>query len=475
MLEALSGCRHDYGQDNIQVPPVTFVDHHHSSSTLDAPAREFVLWLLNALGLHVRSVGDNVYQIDELPSPSDGAVAAEHLYAALSGRRFTFDQCVARKQSVDPSRAIEFATWQSPLLQWLLDELQQGALPVNAAAARQPLSVHELAEHLFAQYQVDGGHMHLAGCNLEDRPFLRLSYLEPNPVNGDSQLVHCFGTSEGKLLDGALRESLDLDDLVPIVGRAPRIDDEVLRRWSELTRQQFDAQQSDKDRLLIATTLVWCKYAEGKLTFSIGQKSAEISFSGWGRMIADRRRLPPPYHCPLSGQSSYHLGATDDGRITVVEAIGTCTESSRRVLVDDLQLCAVTRRRALPEYLQECPCTGEQVLVSALVACDLCQQPVSPHALVDARCSACRDLKPVTKTATDLVRVLDAYPKLDKLRNWKMAKTRTVWTFVGSSAWKRLLVVLNAETLEVLHMANGRRLSSTWVPADDLQRAEWLD
>ena len=70
---------------------------------------------------------------------------------------------------------------------------------MHAAAARQPLSVHELAEHLFAQYKVDGGHMHLAGCSLEDRPFLRLSYLRMHRENGGSQLLHCFGTSDGDI------------------------------------------------------------------------------------------------------------------------------------------------------------------------------------------------------------------------------------------------------------------------------------
>ncbi|MFO7904054.1 MAG: hypothetical protein R6U98_15430, partial [Pirellulaceae bacterium] len=66
-------------------------------------------------------------------------------------------------EAFDP---VEHATWQSPLARWLLGELRQVGGPLHAAAARQPLSVHELAEHLFAQYTVDNGHMHLAGCRL---------------------------------------------------------------------------------------------------------------------------------------------------------------------------------------------------------------------------------------------------------------------------------------------------------------------
>jgi hypothetical protein len=324
----------------MQVAHVTPTDRQKSPDALDSSAREFVLWLLDALGLKVQAGGNGVYQI-EIPRPAAAGAAAagaeaEHPYAALEGRCFTFDQ--AGGQAIDRRQDTEYATWQSPLVQWLLGELQSGTRLIHAAAAHQPLSVHELAEHLFAQYKVDQGHMHLAGCSLEDRPFLRLSYLQPQPKNGAAQLVHCFGTSDGELMDAALSETLDLDDLVPVAGRAPRIDSDVVRRWTDLTRQQYEAQQSDKNRSLVAITLVWCKYVEGKLTFSIGQRTAEVPFSGWGRLFADRRSLPPPYRCPLSGKASYHLGATDDGRITVAEAIATCYESSRRVLADELQV-----------------------------------------------------------------------------------------------------------------------------------------
>jgi hypothetical protein len=129
----------------------------------------------------------------------------------------------------------------------------------------------------------------------------------------------------------------------------------------------------------------------------------------------------------------------------------------------------------LPEYLRECPCTGEQVLVSVLETCELCQQQVSPQALAHARCSACRQLESVSKADPGLARVLDTYPKFDRLRRWKMTETSVVQTFVGSSTWKRLLVVFNKQTLEVLHMANSSRLSSKWHAATAVQRAEWLD
>ncbi len=451
---------------------MAFTEHHKSLDALDDSAQEFVLWAFEALGLHAKVVDGGVYVLEILEPLSNLPNAIEHPYAPLAGRQFQF----SAEQACDfgTGSNVEPLTWQSPLMRWLLDELQGGDRPVHATAAHQPISVHELAEHLFAQFKVDGGHVHLGGCRLGDRPFLRLTYRHTRAADGASQLVHCFGTGDGELIDPTLREDLRLAELAAWPGRTPRIEASIVERWANLTRQQFHALQGDEGMQLIATTLVWCKYAEGKLTFSIGQKSVEVSFSGWGRLLVTRRVLPPQYQCPLSGRMSYHLAATDDGRITVAEAIATCSESSRRVLESELRMCAVSGRLALPEYLQACPITGEAILASLLVKCAMCQQRVSPRVLAGGKCPACRQLAPVSKADPGLARILDTYPRLDRWRTWKMAESRAAQVLVGSSAWKRLLVVLDKQTLEVLHMAAGSRLTSKWIAATERQRAEWI-
>ena len=451
---------------------MAFAEHHESLDTLDCSAQQFVLWTLAALGIHVQASASGVYVLGILESSSPSPDAKAHPYAAMAGRQFTFGAEQIRDSAA--SSQVEHLTWQSPLVRWLLDVLQGGDRPLHGAAAHQPMSVHELAEHLFAQYKVDGGHVHLGGCRLEDRPFLRLSYCNERATNGESQLIYCFGTSEGELIDRRLLDDLELMELVPCQGRIPRIDESIVQRWANLTRQQFRVLVGEEGRQLIATTLVWCKFAEGKLTFSIGQKSAEVSFSGWGRLLAGRRLLPPPYRCPLSGRTSYHLAATDDGRITVAEAIATCWVSSRRVLENELRMCAVSGRLALPEYLQACPVTGEAILASLLEECSMCQQRVSPRVLVGGRCAACRQLVPVSKSDPGLARILDTYPRLDGWRNWKMADTNAVQVLVGSSAWKRMLIVLDKQTLDVLRLASGSCLSSKWTEATDLQRSKWI-
>ncbi len=446
-----------------------------TGESLDAAARHFVLWCLEALGLSPAIDGPDLYRLEVGGGPASAGApvaAVPHPYADLAGRRFAF------RPVEDPAWAgvtpIEHWTLRSPLMGWLLNELRNVAWPLQAAAARQPASVHELTASLFAQYSVEGGRVHLSGCSLEDRPFLRLTFLATRPAEGEPQLVHCFGTGDGTLLDERLVRDLELDQLVPASGPTPRLDRDVLRRWADATERRFVSQVAADRWSLVAATLVWCKHAEGRLSFSIGARSVEVAFAGWGRLLADRRVLPPPYECPLCGRDSYRLAATDDGRITVAERIATCEQSARRVLVDELERCAETGRRVLPEYLRSCPVTGKRVLASELKPCSMCRQRVCGGALEGGHCPACRHLSPVSKSDPRMARILDAYPRLDRWRNWRVAETRSVQVLTGASALRRLLVVLDKQTLDVLHVAVSARLSTRWTPATAIQHAQWV-
>jgi hypothetical protein len=439
---------------------------------LDASARHFVLWCLEALGLRTTLSTGGIHRIEPPAFSGQSAVQPSSPYADLAGRKFSFE--LESRTTHEDLADVEHVTLDCPLLRWLFDELRGKAWPMQAAPGRQPTSVRELADHLFAQYRIDAGSIHLSGCSLEDRPFLRLSFHDPHPAEGESQIVHCFGSSDGQLLDPQLVADLELDQLVPLVGRAPKLEVGVLEQWSEIIRQQYQSAQGVSGPSPVAATLVWCKHAEGKLAFTIGQESVEVPFTGWGRQFVDRRLVPPPYACPLTGRSSYHLAATDDGRITAAEAIATCAESLRRVLADELETCSETGRRALPEYLQVCAVSGRKVLTRVLRPCEMCRQRVSPKSLENHRCPACRNLALTAKADPRLARILDAYPKLDRWRTWKMADTRTVHVLVATSAWKRLLVVVDKQTLDVLHLAGGGRFSGSWIEATDVQRSEWI-
>jgi hypothetical protein len=158
----------------------------------------------------------------------------------------------------------------------------------------------------------------------------------------------------------------------------------------------------------------------------------------------------------------------------VAEAIGRCAESGRRVLESELSQCAVTLRRVLPEYLQECPCTGEQVLQSLLQRCRVCQQLVSPAALVGEQCQACRTMLPVPQDDPRLRQILERYPRLGRLRNLRRAETSSVQVVSGNTTWRRLLVVFSKPDGEVLHLAFAGRLSGGWTTVPEAQRPDWL-
>lgn len=450
---------------------MTSTGQDNSTGTLDPETRDFVLWCLEAMDLHVVSDA-GVYTLQLPPAAGNGPRTPPHPYAALVGRRFAFVSSDAR--SGDSGGPVEVVTYGSPLMAWLLGELRSAAWPLHAAVRQQPNSVHELTEHLFAQYSVDGGHIHLSGCSLEDRPFLRLTYWNQQDQDGRPTLRHVHGTSDGDLVSEDTLSALSLEQLVELPGRPPHLAPEVLANWGEIIRRKCAQQMGNSAAEPLAATLIWCKYAEGRLTFSIGGSSVDLPFSGWAQLFALRRILPPPYCCPLSGISSYHLAATDDGRITAAEAIGTCTESGRRVLEGELKICAATQRKVLPEYLQTCPVTGEKVLQRVLEPCTLCQQSVSPRSLKSGLCSACRSLAPVSKDDPRMARVLDAYPRLDGWKRWKMSETQAVHVLVGASAWRRILVVLDKQTLDVIHVAASGRLSTRWTEATPVQRADWL-
>ncbi|MHB8863380.1 MAG: hypothetical protein ACYC6N_13310 [Pirellulaceae bacterium] len=451
---------------------VTSIGHDKLGSALDASGRRFVLWCLEALGLHARPDEAGIYCLEIPGQQAIAGSASPHPHAGLAGRRFVFDDANVVTREVPET--VERLTFASPLGQWLCEQLRGGAWPVQAAASHQPTSVHELTAQLFAPYQVDEGRIYLAGCSLEDRPFLRLSFFNAQAPAGGAQVVHCFGTSDGQLLNERLIEDLTLDALTPLTGPTRRFDPDVLRQWTEVTSRQFETSRAEGEWLLLAATLVWCKYAEGKLTFTIGARSVDVAFAGWGRLLADRRIIPPPYTCPVSGRSSYWLGATEDGRITAAEGIATCEVSGRRVLVEELERCDETGQRVLPEFLLTCPVTGHRVLSALLKRCAMCQQQVSPRAIEEERCSACRGLTPITKEDPRMARVLDAHPKLDRWRNWKVAETASVQIFVGISTLRRLLIVVDKHTLDVLHVAGGARLSSRWTDATPVQRTEWV-
>lgn len=326
---------------------------------------------------------------------------------------------------------------------------------LHLAPVDEPTSVHQLAERLFPAYSVDRGSIRLAGCRLENRLFVRLEFRR-----GEEEFV-LYVDADGREVADETVDVLGMSGAIELE-RPPDVFEPTVDRVTEAGTRLAAERFSESDAAgaapeLIAATVLWYKFAEGKLRFSVGEDSADLPFSGWARTLC-----PPPFVCPYSAVSTFEIAATDDGRIAAASQIAACEETGRRMLSDELITCSVTARRVVPELIQSCPVTDQPVLRSEMVPCSCCEQSVSPAALRRHVCAACRELEPVDKADPRLARLLEEYPRLDRWHTWQLSETATVSIFVGSARLKRLLVVVGKESLEAKRLATGNRLFGGW-------------
>ena len=139
-----------------------------------------------------------------------------------------------------------------------------------------------------------------------------------------------------------------LEEIMPYAGKPPRLGQAELKPWIDLARQQLDF---DADRRLLAATVIWCKYAAGKIRLNYGDQTAHVPFAGWAQLFAAGQIVPPSFHCDHTDSDSYRVRQTDDGTITVESSLAVCESSGATVLENQLESCAVTGRRVLPKFL----------------------------------------------------------------------------------------------------------------------------
>ena len=340
---------------------------------------------------------------------------------------------------------------------WLRDELAAMGDVAHVKPIEQPSAVHDVSSALFAAYSVDDGSAHMSGCRLDDEPFLRLSYLTP----GAACIEHLYFGRDGEPVDVSSVLELGLDRVEPAGPYPPRIDPQQLellvaagrrRAESDSTATGADGERSNAIGRPVATTIVWAKYVTGKLRFSVADAHADLVFEGWARTLA-----PPAFHCDASNFDTFHVAATDDGRIVAAEQIARCDKSGERVVHADLVECSATGRRVLERFTTTCPVSGKPTLREALAACSQCRQNVSKPVLIEGVCQACRELALTTADDPRIVWLLGEYPALDRFRKWRIAETADVYIVQAASLLKRLLVVVDKETIEVKRIARAAR------------------
>jgi hypothetical protein len=329
---------------------------------------------------------------------------------------------------------------------------------IHLAPADQPQSVHQIAERLLPAYTVDDGKVQLAGCTLEDRLFARIEFR-----HGQRSGV-MYRDAKGGEVAHELVEALGMNEVAELPRPPQPLTPQIQQAMETALRAAAVRFPADDPPEVLGAAALWCKFTEGKLRFTVGEASADLPFSGWSRTLG-----PPPFVCPYTGRSTFHLAATDDGRIVAADQIEHCAQTNRRMLAGELVTCSVTGRRVMPELIETCPVSGARLLRSRMVECHTCRQPVSPATIQRSRCAACREMQPVSKADPRIARVLHQLPPLDRWRFWRISETATVYILIATGWLRRLLVVLDKASLELRHLATGSRMPGGWHPVEPAQ------
>lgn len=464
---------------------------------------EFVLWTIETLKYEL-IVADRVYQlhIPEVARPAFADRAEINFSISTLPHHEAEIERLSQTDGQHANLQLELLTPDSPLWLALLSQAQALGRAAAAQPREQSCTVHEIAQRLFPAYSILGGRIHLGGCVLEDRPFVRLTYaLTPVVEMGDVAsmpvLAHRFFDATGRELTLEEVERLGMDKLVPAAPSTPRLSEEQLAHLLEAAEKTSQTTAIPQPTIVIASTqpeieangqhtllpaatarplgalwaatIIWCKFVQGKLTVTIGENCEEFPFAGWANALE-----PSALICPQTGERTHALAATQTGIIAAASQIARCSETGQRVLRRELLSCSVSGKLALPERVVRCPVCEEPVLRSALIECPVCHQHVSPDVLTRGICRACSAPPVVEKTDARLARLLGEYPRLDRWNRWKLSETATVYIAQARSLLRRVLLVVDKQTLEVEHIATASLFSRHWNLVNKALWDEWL-
>ena len=388
-----------------------------------ALVRRFARWALEQLKLDVQQL-DQPVAILHLPE------SEQETFDGASQIEFTFDKSV---YDADSEGHVEFVTPGSRLLSWITRRVEQLGSVAHAEPVGQPISVHELTDRLFSPYTVDDGAgnpgtLQLAGCTLDDRLVLRLTFratiagLEPH-----DELIEVLVDDTGAEVPAELVTRLGLTDLENR-DRPPRIQASALWKLVEagtaLVDDRCDRLAADAEARLALRR----RKEEQQLESYFDQTIAEVSRdleepdlapeerADVDARIAElrearRRRLAMLHEryaidansrlvtatllwCKhAAGKLRFRIGANtvdlafhDWARELhvppfVCPATGvnswhvTATDNGEIVAAESIEVCARTGRRLLRRDLRQCAVSGQWVVPDELVTCPVFRGP----------------------------------------------------------------------------------------------------
>lgn len=428
------------------------VDHHLPSklprlsvprtAVREEPLVDFVGWLATCSQLSWSAVD---HQLQLILPESD---------------RNQFGGCDTVTISADGRQFVDPASDAGSPLDWLRNRAGERESPAYARPVGEPLAVHEITAKIFPHYEVNGGTSHLVGCQLEDRSFVRLTFLDKN--SDDLRVNHFYIATDGSSVPNEMVTELGLDQVEPIPVSQPSSRpsqlDVIANAGLPVATQQSDSTESNATlEAPVVVTVIWVKYVLGQLQFTIGNASVMHAFEGWARTLQ-----AVPYQCPVTSTRTFKLGQVDDGTIVAADEIDRCDMSGVQVLRSDLVTCNATGKNILPQFVKSCPVSEQPVLSENFATCSRCREEVSLPALQKEVCAACHSLRPVSKADPTIGVILQKYPALARWRSWRLSQTRCVSIVQASGMVRKLLIVCDRQTQTIKRISVSRRGSSRW-------------
>lgn len=416
------------------------VDHSHRESWT-----KYAAWSAEQLGCALSFDGTTFRLVKD---HFDEAVGEDQATVSTIRRRWSLRRSKRETPSTDEIQPLLEVTSEREVILGLFSLINEKSEPPNLRPCSQPLAVHEITESLFAAYCLDNGKLHVAGCQLKDIPFWRMTTLAESTDNAPPTLVHHFFDASGQQIDEELINNLELDQTISCEEIPYRVDEKVLSIRNQLMDQTSVG----------AVSLVWVRHASGLLRFEFGEESVDTEFQGWIKTLK-----PPAAICPQTGVETYHLSTTDDGRIIAAEQIAICEVSGKRYPADELESCAETGKRVTPELLTTFVFTGERILKSEMRQCDRCKTWVPASRLSRTGCLVCDSAKCLAELPVPPAELFADFPKLAK-QKWLVSESEDKTILVNEGWFRRRVAIVDNLTRKLVYLAEASRLSSVWRP-----------
>jgi len=281
------------------------------------------------------------------------------------------------------------------------------------------LVVGDVCGRLFAQFQVQGGTIRLAGFSVQPRPvFVCLSshpsggwktiaILDETGVPVAAALQEVWHEAErlgdwlgqSRPVNTNARSASELPDKDSAGQNAPgqrhgQCPSPAAPNPVEAAREVLGEACSRQGRPFLLTMssvlILPLDYVQGKLVFTIGDRAVESPFEQWGLVLLRNPSWCQPYHCPHSGAFGKKLAADDEGEISLASQLDRCDLSGKTLHRFKLRICGNSGRKVRHDQAIPSATNPDWMCPKHVTVCRQCSLAVVAGDLIRGRCRACR-------------------------------------------------------------------------------------